>query len=93
MGNEVIEKKVEQMQSLLRELEQWTSFDYATFDGDVKLVRSCERDLELLVELAAHVNAMLILQKQGKTPDSYRESFQLLCKSRRAGCNFVRQAH
>ncbi|MEK7161591.1 MAG: HepT-like ribonuclease domain-containing protein, partial [Patescibacteria group bacterium] len=33
-----------------------------------------------LVELASDINANIILQKQGKTPDSYKDSFQRLEK-------------
>lgn len=80
MGNEIIEKKAEQIHHLLKELQEWTSVGFETFDRTVTLVRSCERNLELLVELASDINANLVLQKQGKTPDSYKDSFLWLKK-------------
>ena len=80
MGNEIIEKKAEQIHHLLKELKEWTSVNFETFDRTVTLVRSCERNLELLVELASDINANLVLQKQGKTPDSYKDSFLWLKK-------------
>ncbi len=80
MGNEIIEKKVEQIHSLLKEITEWTSVEYQVFDQTVTLIRSCERNLELMVELASDINAALVLQKQGKTPDSYKDSFQWLVK-------------
>ncbi|MEK7161593.1 MAG: DUF86 domain-containing protein [Patescibacteria group bacterium] len=80
MGNEIIEKKSEQIHSLLLELKEWTDVDFEVFDKTVTLIRSCERNIELLVELASDINANIILQKQGKTPDSYKDSFQRLEK-------------
>ena len=67
MGNEIIEKKSEQIHSLLLELKEWTDVDFEVFDKTVTLIRSCERNIELLVELASDINANIILQKQGKT--------------------------
>jgi uncharacterized protein YutE (UPF0331/DUF86 family) len=80
MGNEIIEKKSEQIHVLIKELTEWTSVDFQTFDKTITLIRSCERNLEMLVELASDINAGIILQKQGKTPDSYKDSFQWLKK-------------
>ena len=80
MGNEIIEKKSEQIHSLLLELKEWTDVDFEVFDKTVTIIRSCERNIELLVELASDINANIILQKQGKTPDSYKDSFQRLEK-------------
>ena len=80
MGKEIIEKKLEQIQSLLKELAEWTSVDFAAFDRTVTLVRSSERNLEMLVELAGDINAAIVLEKQGKTPDSYKDSFLWLKK-------------
>ena len=54
--------------------------DFETFDKTVTLVRSCERNLELLVELSSDINNAIILEKQNKTPDSYKDSFQWLQK-------------
>jgi len=81
MGNEIIEKKSEQIHVLITELTEWTSVDFQTFDNTITLIRSCERNLEMLVELASDINAGIILQKQGKTPDSYKDSFQWLKKT------------
>ena len=80
MGNEIIEKKSEQIHILIKELTEWTSVDFQTFDKTITLIRSCERNLEMLVELASDINAGVILQKQGKTPDTYKDSFQWLNK-------------
>ena len=80
MGNEIIEKKIEQIHVLLEELSQWTAVDFLTFDKTITLVRSSERNLELLVELASDINASIVLQKQGRTPDSYKDSFLWLKK-------------
>ena len=80
MGKEIIEKKVEQIHSLLLELTEWTTVDFKVFNKTITLIRSCERNLELLVELSSDINATIVLEKQGKTPDSYRDSFLWLKK-------------
>lgn len=80
MGNEIIEKKSEQIHSFLKELKEWTDVNFEVFDKTITLIRSSERNLELLVELASQINSTIILQKQGKTPDTYKDSFQWLNK-------------
>lgn len=56
MGNEIIEKKSEQIHSFIQELKEWTDVDFEAFDKTVTLVRSSERNLELLVELSSDIN-------------------------------------
>lgn len=80
MGNEIVEKKSEQIHSFLKELEEWTAVEFEIFDKTITLVRSSERNLELLVELASQINSAIILQKREKTPDTYKDSFQWLNK-------------
>lgn len=80
MDKEIIEKKSEQIHSFLKELAEWTAVDYGTFNKTLTLIRSCERNLELLVEMSSDINNAVILEKQGKTPDTYKDSFQWLCK-------------
>ena len=80
MGNEIIEKKAEQIHALIKEITEWTAVDFAEFDRTTTLVRSCERNLELLVELASDINVAVVLDKQAKTPDSYKDSFLWLKK-------------
>ncbi len=80
MGNEIIEKKSEQIHSFIQELKEWTDVEFEVFDKTVTLIRSSERNLELLVELSSDINSSIVQQKQGKTPDTYKDSFQWLNK-------------
>lgn len=80
MGKEIIEKKAEQIHALLKEVAEWTAVDFGTFDQTVTLVRSCERNLELLVELASDINNAIVLEKKEKIPDTYKDSFLWLKK-------------
>ena len=44
-------------------------------DPGARLVRACQRNLQLLVEYASDINGILILEFGKKAPGSYRESF------------------
>lgn len=80
MGKEIITKKSEYIHYLLQELVKWTAVDFEKFnnENDTTLVRASERNLEMLVELASDINAAIALDKMGRTPDAYKDSFQLL---------------
>lgn len=80
MSAEVIEKKLEQIQELLRELEGLLAVPFNIFQNDLKAVRAAERNFELVVEFASDINTHLLIQETGKTPDSYKRSFQDLKK-------------
>ncbi len=76
----ILRQKAHLATVLLRELTEWSSADFAEFNRTTTLVRSCERNLELLVELASDINAAIVLDKQNKTPDSHKDSFLWLNK-------------
>lgn len=80
MSAEVIEKKLEQIQELLRELKELLAVSFNDFQKDLKAVRAAERNFELAVELASDINTHILIQETGKTPDSYKQSFQDLQK-------------
>ncbi len=80
MPKEIIFKKLEQIKSLLAELERLLKKPYRQFSGDLTILRAAERNFQLVVELACDINATLLIEKTGRTPDSYRESFSQLAK-------------
>lgn len=80
MPVELLEKKLEQLSALLGELRQWLAPPFETFLADSKTIRASERNFELIIEIASDINAQLILQQGGATPDTYRASFEAIQK-------------
>ena len=80
MSNLVVEKKLEQILSLLSELEKLLDPSVGTFTKNSVHIRAAERDFQLIVDLASDINAFFVLAKTSKTPDSYRESFLDMAK-------------
>src|SRR5277367_2025361 len=78
MEKELFEAKLNQLLQILRETESWLEVPLADFSGDTKLIRACQRNLQLLVEYASDINGILILEGNQKVPGSYRESFSVV---------------
>jgi uncharacterized protein YutE (UPF0331/DUF86 family) len=78
MEKELIEAKLNQLLRILNETERWLTVPLVDFSQDTKLVRACQRNLQLLVEYASDINGILILEGNEKVPGSYRESFTLV---------------
>jgi uncharacterized protein YutE (UPF0331/DUF86 family) len=75
MDNQLLGAKLNQLIHILAETEGWLGVPAESFGRDVKLVRACQRNLQLLVEYASDINGILILESGTKSPGSYRESF------------------
>ena len=75
MSKEIILKKIEQLKALLVELEALLAKPLADFSKDTVVIRAAERYFQLIVELASDINTTLLVDKTGKTPDTYRQSF------------------
>ena len=78
MEKELLEAKLNQLLRILSETERWLAVPLADFSQDTKLIRACQRNLQLLVEYASDINGILILDSNEKVPGSYRESFTLV---------------
>src|SRR5579863_6023178 len=78
MENELIEAKLNQLLRILGETESWLAVPLVEFSRDTKLIRACQRNLQLLVEYASDINGILILEGNHKVPGSYRESFTVV---------------
>jgi len=78
MEKELLEAKLNQLLRILRETESWLAIPLADFSKDTKLIRACQRNLQLLVEYASDINGILILEGKQKVPGSYRESFTVV---------------
>lgn len=75
MDDVLITTKLNQLLHILTETEGWLSVAPPAFANDTKLVRACQRNLQLLVEYASDINGILVLQSGQKPPASYRQSF------------------
>lgn len=73
--NEVIQKKLEQMNTLMKELEEWTSVPSDDFVRDLARLRASERNFQLIIDLAVDINARILIKKTQAAPDTYKESF------------------
>src|SRR3989344_7710807 len=80
MPPEIILKKLDRIKELLVELEKVLSNSFKEFDGNPLFIRAAERDFQLIVDLASDINTQIIVEKQGRTPDTYKESFSGLEK-------------
>jgi uncharacterized protein YutE (UPF0331/DUF86 family) len=78
MEKELLEAKLNQLLRILGETETWLAVPLADFSKDTKLIRACQRNLQLLVEYASDINGILILEGNQKVPGSYRESFTVV---------------
>src|SRR3990167_7917969 len=75
MSKEIILKKLEQLKALLSELKTLLAKPAADFVKDTVVIRAAERNFLLMVELAGDINTTILVDKTGKTPDTYRQSF------------------
>jgi uncharacterized protein YutE (UPF0331/DUF86 family) len=75
MDRQLLDVKLNQLLHVLTETEGWLAVSIAEFGRDTKLVRACQRNLQLLVEYASDINGILVLEFGTKPPGSYRESF------------------
>ncbi len=78
MDFDLLETKLNQLLHILTETEGWIDIPAETLGKDTKLVRACQRNLQLLVEYASDINVILILDLGNKAPKNYRESFSLV---------------
>ena len=75
MSKEVIRKKLDQIKSLLEELATLTQKPFAEFVQGFVTVRAAERNFQLIVDLACDINTQILVEREKKIPDSYRQSF------------------
>src|SRR3989338_8520646 len=80
MPHEIILKKLGRIEELLAELQRVLSNPFGEFVDNPLFVRTAERDFQLIVDLASDINTHIIVEKQGRTPDTYKESFSGLGK-------------
>ncbi len=76
MLKNLIQKKLEQMSILLKELKELVLIPFPEFKSSFKNIRSAERNFQLIIELASDINAQIVTEMGAQTPDTYKESFK-----------------
>lgn len=76
--SEVIEKKISQMKLLMARTEKLLAGSFSEFREDTTRIAAAERNFQLLVDLASDVNAQILVEKYGQTPDTYKQTFTQL---------------
>lgn len=72
----ILTEKLVEIARFMSELESVLCEGYDSFRADVRNVRTAERDLELLVELASDVVGLLLADKGEVPARSYRDAFE-----------------
>lgn len=80
MLNNLIYKKLEQMNVLLKELKELLNIPFVEFKGKFTNVRSAERNFQLIIELASDINTQIVTDLGSQTPDTYKESFKKIAE-------------
>lgn len=77
---DLILKKLEQMDILLKELKELLGIPFSDFKSTFKNIRSAERNFQLVIELASDINAQIVADLGAQTPDTYKESFKCMAE-------------
>ena len=72
MLNSIIWKKLDQISLLLNELKELVGVPFPEFKSAFRNIRSAERNFQLIIELASDINAQLVTDGGGQTPDTYK---------------------
>ena len=73
--SDVIEKKLGQMKLFTERTEKLLAVSFDEFRADTIRIAAAERNFQLLIDLASDVNAQILVEKYGHTPDTYRQTF------------------
>ena len=80
VDRELVERKLEKMEELLKELTEVKVNSFEEYSQSVILKRFVERNLELLVEQMVSVCRHIAARLLEKIPDSYSHCFELLAQ-------------
>lgn len=76
--SDVIDKKISQMRLLVERTKKLLEVPFDEFGEDTTRIAATERNFQLLVDLASDVNAQILVEKYGQTPDTYKQTFTQL---------------
>lgn len=80
MPKEIILFKLDQIGRLVDSLEKLLAKPWPEFKNDEVVIRAAERDFQLIIDVASDINGQMILERGGKIPDTYKQSFSELGK-------------
>ncbi|MBI3421229.1 MAG: DUF86 domain-containing protein [Candidatus Sungbacteria bacterium] len=75
MSQEFIEKKLDQIRTLIEQLEEIFTRSFLEFQKDLLAVRAAERNFQLLADIASDISGQILLERGKQMPDTYRQSF------------------
>lgn len=75
MSREFLQKKIEQIATLLREMYDLLDRPFDVFKNDSVGIHAAERDFQLTIDLASDINTHILVERQKPVPDTYRRSF------------------
>ena len=75
MKTEIIEKKLEQIKVLLKELKGLLAKPFSLQGFGMIIIRAAERDFQLVVDTASDINMVIVAEKTGKIPENYWRAF------------------
>lgn len=81
MSKEFLQKKIEQIATLLRELHTLLERPFTSFTEDSVAVHAAERDFQLIIDLASDMNTHILVEREHPVPDTYRQSFRDLMRA------------
>ena len=87
MSKEFLQKKIEQIATLLYELRSLLDRPFDSFEEDSVTIHAAERDFQLVIDLASDINTHILVEAGKPIPDSYRQSFSDLAKTDFARAN------
>lgn len=75
MSKEFLQKKIEQIATLLREMHDLLDRPFDSFKNNSVVIHAAERDFQLTIDLASDINTHILVERQKPVPDTYRRSF------------------
>lgn len=75
---EVLLRKLEQIEELLGELDDFIGRSFSAFMKEIAVLRAAERNFQLIVDIASDVNAQMLVMRGKATPDTYKQTFMRL---------------
>jgi len=82
MSEEFLQKKIEQIATLLRELRVLLDRPFESFKTDLVRIHAAERDFQLVIDLASDISTHILVERQKPVPDTYRHTFRDLAREK-----------
>lgn len=76
MNTEVLFKKIQHSERLLRELEELLQLPFSKFENGSTILRAAERNFQLVIDIASDINTQILLDVANQSPETYKQSFR-----------------